>query len=115
MKGFEKITKLMAKASLGVTVLIGFLTTIFSTPCMLPLYIGTTAFIARSGLPMVKVLGLFLYYNFIFILPLIVILLVMAGGRQIVDMKEWEHKNTKWMRFILGIALVGVGIWIGLR
>jgi len=115
VKGFEKITKLMAKASTGVTVLIGFLTTVFSTPCMLPLYVGTTAVIARSGLGMAKVLGLFLYYNLIFILPLIVILLVMAGGNKVVEMKEWEHKNIKWMRFVLGLALVAVGVWIGLN
>jgi cytochrome c biogenesis protein CcdA len=112
-KGFQKITKLMASASWGVTALIGFLTTIFSTPCMLPLYIGTTAVIARSGLGMTKVLGYFMYYNLIFILPLIVVLLVMAGGRQVVDMKEWEHKNTKWMRLVMGVILVAVGIWIG--
>jgi cytochrome c biogenesis protein CcdA len=115
MKSFEKLTKLMAKASFGVTAVIGFLTTIFSTPCMLPLYIGTTAVIARSGLGMAKVLGFFLYYNLIFILPLIVVLLVMAGGKQIVNMKEWEHKNTSWMRFVLGVALVLVGIWIVLN
>jgi cytochrome c biogenesis protein CcdA len=113
MKGFEKLTKMMAKASYGVTALIGFLTTVFSTPCMLPLYIGTTAVIARSGLPMAKVLGYFLYYNLIFILPLIVVLMVMAGGKQIVNMKEWEHKNTKWLRLVLGLALVAVGVWIG--
>jgi len=115
MKGFEKLTKLMAKASFGVTALIGFLTTVFSTPCMLPLYVGTTAVIARSGLPMLKVLGFFLYYNLIFILPLIVILFVMASGKQIVNMKEWEHKNTKWLRFVLGIALILVGVWIGIK
>lgn len=115
MKGFEKITKMMAGASFGVTVLVGFLTTVFSTPCMLPLYVGTTAMIARSGLSMVKVFGFFLYYNLIFILPLIVILFVMAGGKQIVDMKEWEHKYSKWMRFVLGTALVLVGLWIGIR
>jgi len=115
MKGFEKLTKLMAKASFGVTALIGFLTTVFSTPCMLPLYVGTTAVIARSGLGMANVLGYFLYYNLVFILPLIVILLVMAGGKQIVNMKEWEHKNTKWLRFVLGMSLFAVGIWIGLN
>jgi len=115
MKGFEKLTKLMAGANFGITALIGFLTTVFSTPCMLPLYVGTTAVIAKSGFPMVKVLGLFLFYNLIFILPLIVILFVMAGGKQIVDMKEWEHKNTKWLRFILGVVLILVGIWIGLN
>ncbi|HSV95274.1 MAG TPA: GAP family protein [Spirochaetia bacterium] len=115
MKGFEKLTKLMAKTNYGVTVLIGFLTTVFSTPCMLPLYIGTTAVIARSGLEMTKVLGYFFYYNLIFILPLIVVLLVMIGGRQVVEMKEWEHKNTKWMRFVMGVVLIAVGIWIALN
>ena len=113
--GFERINKLMARTSVGVTVLIGVLTTVFATPCMLPLYIGTTAVIARSGLPMVAVLGYFLYYNLIFILPLIVILVSMVGGKQVVEMKEWEHKNTTWMRFILGLALVIMGIVIAIR
>lgn len=115
MKGFEKITKMMTGANYGVTALLGFLTTVFSTPCMLPLYIGTTAVIARSGLSMVKVFGFFLYYNFIFILPLIVILIIMAGGKQVVEMKEWQHKNTKWMRFLLGLMLVLAGLWIGIK
>lgn len=113
--GFEKINKLMAKTSLGVTVLIGVLTTVFSTPCMLPLYIGTTAVIARSGLPMITVLGYFFYYNFIFILPLIVILISMVSGKQVVEMKEWEHKNTAWMRSLLGVSLVIMGAIIAIK
>jgi len=48
----------------------------------------------------------------IFILPLVLILVVMGEGKQVVDMKEWEHKNTKWMRFILGAALIIVGYLI---
>lgn len=114
-KGFEKINKLMARTSMGVTVLIGVLTTVFSTPCMLPLYIGTTAVIARSGLPMAAVLGYFFYYNLIFILPLIVILVSMVGGKQVVEMKEWEHKNTTWMRFLLGVGLIVMGTIIFIK
>ncbi len=113
--GFEKISKLMSKTRAGVTVLIGVLTTIFATPCMLPLYVGTTAVIARSGLSMAAVLGYFLYYNLIFIMPLIIILTVMVGGKQVVEMKEWEHKNTAGMRFVLGMALVVMGIIIVFR
>lgn len=113
--GFEKINKLMAKTSFGVTILIGVLTTVFSTPCMLPLYVGTTAVIARSGLSVFSVLGYFLYYNLIFILPLVFILIAMVGGKQVVDMKEWEHKNTDWMRFVLGVALVVVGLVIAFK
>lgn len=113
--GFEKINKLMARTGIGVTILIGVLTTVFSSPCMLPLYIGTTAVIARSGLPMISVLGYFFYYNLIFIMPLIIILVSIVGGRQVVDMKEWEHKNTTWMRLLLGLALIIMGILIAVK
>ena len=112
MGGFKKINGLMTNATLPVTFLIGFLTTAFSTPCMMPLYVGTAAMIARSGLPMFAVLGYFLYYNLIFILPMILVWIVMVAGREIVEMKEWEHKYGKWMRFVMGIFMIGVGWWL---
>jgi cytochrome c biogenesis protein CcdA len=91
--------------------MVGVLTTIFATPCMLPVYVGTTSYIARSGLPMVSVLGYFLYYNLIFISPLVVFLLVMVGGRQVVEMKEWEHKIRNGlvlaMLFLMGLFIIG--------
>jgi len=64
---------------------------------------------------MAAVLGYFLYYNLVFIMPLIIILTVMVGGKQVVEMKEWEHKNTAGMRFVLGMALVVMGIIIVFR
>ena len=112
MKGFEKLSNLMMKASMPVSVLVGFLTTVFSTPCMLPLYVGTATVLANSGLPISVVLGYFIYYNFIFILPLILILVVMVKGKQVVMMKEWEHNTTKWFRLMLAIAMLVVGVLI---
>jgi len=112
MGGFKKLNGLMAKASLPVAFLIGFLTTAFSTPCMMPLYVGTTAVIARSGLPMVAVLGYFLYYNLIFILPMILVWVVMVAGKEVVEMKELEHKYGKWMRLTMGLFMVLVGVWL---
>ena len=109
---FAKINRLMAGASLPITFLIGFLTTAFSTPCMMPLYVGTTAVIAGSGLPMISVLGYFLYYNLIFILPMIVVWVAMVAGKEVVEMKELEHKYGKWMRFVMGLFMVGVGVWL---
>jgi len=111
MKGFEKLNMLMMKASLPMAGVVGFLTTVFATPCMLPLYVGTATVLAQSGLPMGSVLGYFVYYNLIFIMPLILILIVMSGGKEIVSMKEWEHKNTKWMRLVLGVAMLAVA-WL---
>ena len=112
MGGFRKLNELMGRASIPIAFLIGFLTTAFSTPCMMPLYVGTTAVIARSGLPMVAVLGYFLYYNLIFILPMIVVWTVMVAGKEVVEMKEMEHKYGKWMRLLMGLFMVGVGVWL---
>lgn len=108
----KKVGQLMKTASLPMAALVGVAVTAFSTPCMLPLYVGTATVLARSGLPMMLVLFYFLYYNLIFILPLIVILVVMVKGKEVVAMKELEHKYGKWLRLIMGIVLLIVGYLI---
>lgn len=113
--GSKKINQMMEKMSLSVAALVGVATTAFSTPCMLPLYVGTATVIARSGLPMTLVLAYFLYYNLIFILPLIAILFVMVKGKEVVAMKEVEHKYGRWLRLLMGIVLVVVGYLIIFR
>lgn len=110
--GSEKINKMLSKMSLPMAALVGVGVTAFSTPCMLPLYVGTATVLARSGLPTITVLGYFLYYNLIFILPLIVVMVVMYAGKQVVSMREWEHKWGRWMRFVLGLALLVAGYLI---
>lgn len=112
MQGFVKINQLMGKMSVGMAAVVGFLTTVFSTPCMLPLYAGTAVVLARSGLGMGQILGYFTYYNAVFILPLMVVLVVMVMGKEVVEMKEWGHKNEKWMRLIMGGFMLVVGYMI---
>jgi len=113
--GGKKINQLMEKMSLPMAALVGVAVTAFSTPCMLPLYVGTATVLARSGLPMVVVLSSFLYYNLVFILPLIVVLVVMSKGKEVVAMKEMEHKYGRWMRLLMGIVLIVVGYLIIFR
>ena len=114
MPGFggKKINQLMERMSLPMAAVVGMATTAFSTPCMLPLYVGTATVLARSGLPMGLILISFIYYNLIFISPLIVILIVMGKGKDVVAMKELEHKYGRWLRLIMGLVLVVVGYLI---
>lgn len=113
--GGKKIGQMMEKMSLPMAALVGVATTAFSTPCMLPLYVGTASLLANSGLPMGMVLIYFLYYNLVFISPLILILVVMYKGKDVVAMKELEHKYGRWMRLLMGILLVVVGYLIIFR
>lgn len=102
----------MKRVSLPMSALIGVAVTAFSTPCMLPLYVGTATVLARSGLPMLSVLVYFLYYNLVFILPLILILVVMARSEKVVVMKEMTHKYEKPLKLLMGTVLVIVGYLI---
>ncbi len=108
----ERLNGLVEKASLPAAVVLGVLVTLLETPCSLPLYVGTATVLATSGMNMALVISYFFYYNFLFVLPLIVVLMVMYKGREVMVMREWEHKAKKWMHLGLGVALLLLGIWL---
>jgi len=100
------------KASVPSTIVLGILVTFLGAPCSLPIYAGTATILAHSGLSSPVVLGYFIYYNFLFVLPLIILWLVIWRARKLVEVKEWEHTAKKWMKLALGIMLVAMGIWM---
>lgn len=110
-----KLMSLIEKVSYPTTILLGILVTLLETPCSLPLYVGTATVLSQSGIPLIGVMLYFLYYNFLFVLPLIVILMVLWRGKKLVEVKEWEHKAKRWMHLSLGLLLTGMGIWLLLR
>lgn len=50
-------------------------------------------------------------YNIIFILPLIVILILVAGGLRLHLVKQWKQEARGVMRLAIGLLLVGLG-WL---
>lgn len=111
----ERLQGMIEKVSYPMTIALGILVTLLETPCSLPIYVGTATILAQSGMPFILVIGYFLYYNFLFVLPLIVVLIVMYRGQKLVEVKEWEHKAKKWMHLSLSIVLLGMGIWLLVR
>lgn len=111
----ERLQGMIEKVSYPMTIALGILVTLLETPCSLPIYVGTATILAQSGMPFVLVIGYFLYYNFLFVLPLIVVLVVMYRGQKLVEVKEWEHKAKRWMHLSLSLVLLGMGIWLLVR
>lgn len=107
-----KLLKLVEKASLPATIILAILVTFLETPCSLPIYVGTATILNYSGFSWPVILAYFAYYNFLFILPLIVILFLVWRGREMVSLKDWEHKAKRWMKLSLGILLVLMGGWL---
>ena len=101
----------MEKGSLATAFLLGALVGICALPC--------------SGGPYVMILGLLhdqatywqglgylILYNFIFVLPLIVMLLIASDKNVLDKVQEWQKQEMGNMRFWSGIAMVILGIII---
>jgi cytochrome c biogenesis protein CcdA len=54
---------------------------------------------------------LMVLYNLIFVAPLIVILLMVAGGTKISDVSKWKEDSKGAMRLFMGLLLAALG-WI---
>ena len=107
----RSMAKLMDKASIPSAFLLGVLVALCEFPC--------------TGGPYLMVLGLLhdkaqflngaaylLWYNIVFVLPLIIILLI-AGNKALLEKaQEWKTANSARMRLISGAAMVILGIII---
>jgi cytochrome c biogenesis protein CcdA len=108
----EKLMPLIEKASYPTTILLGVVVTLLETPCSLPIYVGTATILAQSGQSLPIIVAYFFYYNFLFVLPLIVVLFAVWRAKKVIQMKEWEHKAEKWMKLAIGAVLIVMGVWL---
>jgi len=95
----------------GGAFLIGLVITLFLAPCtMAPLIVTTEAL---STLGTLGALPWLLYFNFIVVLPLIIItLIVYKGFTTIENNAEWRERNIKKLHLVAGILLFGTGLII---
>lgn len=108
----ERLQGLVEKVSYPATIVLAVLVTLLETPCSLPIYVGTATILAQSGMAFPLVVLYFLYYNFLFVLPLILVLVVLWRGKKLIEVKEWEHKAKRWMHLGLAVVLLLMGGWL---
>jgi len=105
----KKIHQYSTKTTIIGVILLGAFVSAVELPCtgapylaiitLLSLYFDFNAFL------------LLLLYNLIFIAPLLVILLLVAGGKKLYDVKKWKQANRTYMRLFTGLLLVAMG-WL---
>lgn len=104
----HKIAGLMEKNSVPAASVLGVLVGLFEFPC--------------SGGPYLLVLGLLhdkatyvkgfvylLFYNIIFILPLIVVLLIASNNLVLEKIRQWKKDNSRRMKLWSGLAMLALG------
>lgn len=93
---------------------IGFLVTLFLLPCTIGPYIVASGLI--SGLTFLETIPWLLYYNLIFVIPMLLIVgIVYFGFARVEDVSGWKEKNIKKLHLVAGILLflVGFGLLMG--
>lgn len=103
----EQLTQMAQRFSFFGIIAIGGFVAIVELPCTGGPYLAITAILAKSF-----DLQAFVYlcvYNFIFILPLLGILLLIYFGASTLKMKQWWIDNRKWMNLSSGILMILLG------
>ena len=54
---------------------------------------------------------LLVFYNIIFVMPLVAILLLVAFGKKLQEVKQWKQESRGGMRLMIGLLLVALG-WL---
>ncbi len=90
---------------------IGFFVTIFLLPCTMGPYAIASGLLSDLGFA--KVVLWLLYYNLIFVIPmLIIVFLVYFGLTKTEKVSQWKDFNIKILHLIAGILMFAVGVAI---
>ena len=89
--------------------LMGIFVTLFLLPCTIGPYIIASGIL--SYLDIIKTLPWLLYYNLIFILPMIAITLIVYFGYSTIErVSGWKEVHIRSLHLISGLLLIGIGI-----
>jgi len=88
---------------------LGFLLTLFLIPCTMGPYVIASGILSKLGY--LALAGFLIYYNLIFILPMIAItLIVYFGFAEVGEVSGWKELNIKKLHLTAGILLFLTGL-----
>lgn len=108
---------LLMKLLKGVTnpfgaFVMGFVVCLFEVPCTGGPYLFILGLMTDSATK-IQAIPLLLYYNFIFVLPLIIIcLLLYSNFFSIRKIREWNERNRLLLRFVGGFTMMALGFLV---
>jgi len=105
------MAKLIQKGSLPAMFVLGAFVGLCEFPCTGGPYLAVLGLL-RAQETMLTGLMYLLFYNAIFVLPLVLILLLASQKEVAESIRQWQQKNAKSMRLIAGSVMVGLGIII---
>ncbi|WP_319642848.1 hypothetical protein [Methanovulcanius yangii] len=108
--GSAILKRLTGRHTIPAAFAIGILTGFFELPCTGGVYLAVLGMLASA--PGIRTVGALLLYNLIFVLPLIVITLLVAGGLSPERVGRWREEYRRSLRLSMGLCMVGLGLFI---
>ncbi len=107
----HKIARLMEKKSMPAALLLGALVGLFEFPCSGGPYLLVLGLL-HDGATYIRGFAYLLFYNVVFILPLVVVLLVASNNLVLEKVRQWKKDNTGQMKLWSGLAMIVLGVII---
>lgn len=107
----KKLAAFMSKGSVPMAFILGILVGAFEFPCVAGPYLLILGMLHDQGM-FLSGLGYLTLYNFIFILPLVVILLAVSEEKVLKKVEEWKKASVRNLRIFGGAAMILLGLVI---
>jgi cytochrome c biogenesis protein CcdA len=104
----ERTKELLEKASLPSIVLAAFLVGLCSVPCSGGIYTAITALLA-SKTTYFKGFFYLLLYNFMFVLPLLILLIFAVNPLALAKIAEFRKRNERMEKLVMGLMMLIIG------
>lgn len=111
-KSKERVIKLIQELSLASIIILGFIITLIEFPCSGIMYAGLISLLILNHISFANIMLILIFYNIIFVLPLILIVYFVLKGSNIDEVDSFRLKYRKWFRLIMGLVLIGLGIYL---
>ena len=105
----KKIHDYASKTTIFGVIFLGAFVSAVELPCTGAPYLAIITLLSQNF--DITAFMLLVLYNIVFVFPLIVILLLVASGVKLHEIKKWKQANRPYMRLLIGLMLVGLG-WL---
>lgn len=99
---------------LAGAVVTGFLVTILEAICTGQMYLPYIVAMARHGELRLRGLAYLAFYNFLFVLPLLIVMVLAYYGLQWGDLAKKTQKNMVLLKVLLGLVMTGLAVYLAL-
>lgn len=91
-------------------VVLGIFVVLVELPCTGAPYLAVLALLSQGEY--LKAVPLLLIYNFIFIIPLLFVIIISYFGTASEKLEKWRYENRGLMRLVVGLFLLVLGFYM---